>query len=66
MLLMYLTQIPLLNLLAELPARGGYFGTAKIILFLLAAVLWAQNAAWTQADVKKVREIGRASCRERV
>jgi type II secretory ATPase GspE/PulE/Tfp pilus assembly ATPase PilB-like protein len=52
---MYLTQIPLLNLLAELPARGGYFSTAKIILFLLAAVLWAQNAAWTQADMKKVR-----------
>jgi len=43
------------SLLAALPEQGGYFDIAKIIPFLLAALLWAYTASWTEADIKKHR-----------
>jgi len=43
------------TLLGALPEQGGYFSIAKIIVFLLAALLWAYAAAWTEADIRKHR-----------
>lgn len=43
------------SLLGALPEQGGYFDIAKIIPFLLAALLWAYTAAWTEADIKQHR-----------
>lgn len=43
------------QLLAELPRTGDYFSIAKILLFLLAMILWAHNAAWVVGDTKKIR-----------
>jgi len=42
------------SLLAALPEQGGYFDLTKIIVFLLAALLWAHNAAWAEQDIKKL------------
>ncbi len=39
------------SLLGALPEQGGYFAIAKIIPFLLAALLWAYTSAWTLADL---------------
>ena len=43
------------SLLGALPEHGGYFDIAKILPFLLAGLLWAYTAAWTEADIKKHR-----------
>ena len=43
------------QLLAELPSVGGYFNVLKIIVFFLAMLLWAHNAAWVQGDTKRIR-----------
>lgn len=43
------------GVLAALPETGGYFSLYKIILFALAALLWAHNSAWVDQDTKKIR-----------
>lgn len=43
------------SLLAALPAEGGYFDPAKLIVFALAVLLWAYTAAWVQQDIIRLR-----------
>lgn len=40
-------------MLAALPESGGYFSIVKILLFAVAFIVWAQNAAWASNDLRK-------------
>jgi type II secretory ATPase GspE/PulE/Tfp pilus assembly ATPase PilB-like protein len=43
------------SLLAALPTEGGYFSPFRIVVFVLAVLLWAYCSTWVDADTKKVR-----------
>ncbi len=42
-------------LVGALPDEGGYFNAFKIAVYLLAVILWAHSAAWTNKDLRKLR-----------
>ncbi len=43
------------RLLAALPQEGGYFDVLKIAFFIVAVVVWAYSAAWSERDLKTLR-----------
>lgn len=42
-------------ILGALPQEGGYFNVVKIIVYLLAVVIWTHSASWTNKDLRKLR-----------
>jgi type II secretory ATPase GspE/PulE/Tfp pilus assembly ATPase PilB-like protein len=43
------------QILAALPAEGGYFSILKLVLLLLAIILWAYTSVWAQKACKRIR-----------
>ncbi len=55
MLFAVLADMTTPSVLAQLPEQGNYFSPVTIAVFFLAVLLWAQNTAWVQADIRKVK-----------
>jgi len=48
-------QSGVINILAELPALGGYFSPFKAAFFLLFGLGWAATGAWVDKDTARVK-----------